>query len=72
MHASREFIVRRTRSDCLANGVSQQIANAQRRRKRKGFRAADGDGVEIEWNLHADHQPVIFCCIEELPAGKDK
>jgi hypothetical protein len=28
--------------------------------------------VEVERNLHADHRNTDFCCIEELPAARDK
>ena len=30
------------------------------------------DGMEVERDLHADHQADIFFRIEELPAGGDK
>lgn len=72
MNATRELIVRRARADRFADRKRQEIAHAQRRRERKGTRAADCDGVEVERNLHADHQHTNFCCIEELPAGRDK
>jgi hypothetical protein len=72
MEAPRKLIGRRVRSDRLTDGEPEQVANANRRGKREGARAADSDGVEIERNLHADHQPVIFCRIEELPAAGDK
>jgi hypothetical protein len=72
VNAARELIVRSTRAERFANGELEQVANAQRRGERKGARAADCDGMEVERDLHADHQPVIFCRIEELPAGGDK
>lgn len=72
MNAARELIVRRARADRFADSKCQEIAYAQRRRERKGTRAADYDGVEVERNLHADHLYTNFCCIEELPAGRDK
>ena len=72
MNAARKLIVRRARADRFADRKRQEIAHAQRRRERKGTRAADCDGVEVERNLHADHQNDNFCCIEELPAGRDK
>jgi hypothetical protein len=68
-NAARELIVRRPRADCFANGEGEKVANAQRRGERKRTRAADCDGMEVKRNLDSDHPPVIFCRIEELPAG---
>jgi hypothetical protein len=72
MNAARELIAWSPRTKRFADGKCQQVTDAQRSRKREGARAADCDGVEVEWNPHADHQAVIFCRIEELPAGGDK
>ena len=79
---ARPASVRWTLRENLSCGAREPIASrtanssrsrdAQRRREREGARAADCDGVEVERNLHADHQRVIFCRIEELPAGGDK
>jgi sRNA-binding protein len=68
-HAAREFVVRRARADRFPNCKRKKVAHAQRRCECKGARAADCDGMEVERNLYADHQTIIFCRIEELPAG---
>ena len=73
MDAPRELVVRSARAKGFAHGVCEQVANSQWRGERKGARAADCDGVEVERNLHADHCcRFIFCRIEELPADEDK
>jgi len=72
MDAAREFVVWSARADHLTDGEFQQLADAHRRRKREGARAADCDGMEVERNLHADHRTSNFCRIEELPAAGDK
>ena len=68
--APQELIVRCPRANRLANRHLDELMHAQRRRQRKGERAARGDGVEIEGHLHADHAG-SFCATSRsrLPSG---
>ena len=72
VHAARDLVVRRPFAQHLTYRECKQIAYPQRRRKRKRSRAGRSDGVEVERHLDADHPPVIFCRVEELPADWDK
>jgi hypothetical protein len=55
-NAAQKLIVRRARTDRFTNCKRDELANAQRRRERKGSRAVYGHGVEIERYPHANHR----------------
>ena len=54
-HAALILIDRRSGADRFAHGESDEFANAQRCRQRKGNRTVGGDGMEIERHADANH-----------------